>query len=471
MGESKGFLQYGRRQVRHRPINQRIHDFNETDLALSPDEIRTQAARCMDCGIPFCHGMGCPLKNRIPDFNELIYKGRWQQACNVLHSTNNFPEVTGRVCPAPCETACTLAVNDEPVLIRHIEFQIVERGFEEGWIRPLLPAHKTGKCVALIGSGPAGLAAAQQLARAGHNVTVFEKDEKIGGILRYGIPDFKLEKSILDRRLEQLAAEGVDFQAGVNVGEDISTRYLRRMFDCICLTVGAGQPRDLAVQGRGYENIVFAMDFLTAQNKVCSGEPINESKIITAKDKTVIVIGGGDTGSDCVGTARRQGASQIYQFEILPKPPDSRPPDTPWPMWPRIMRTSSSHEEGCNRRWSIMTKRFLGAETRLTQLEGCEVKWHKTADSWKLKEIPESEFSCQADLVILAMGFLHVAQDGLVRNLELKLDDSGNVAVDNFQTSQPWVFAAGDTVSGASLVVSAINSGRQAAAAIDKWLF
>ena len=470
MGESKGFLRYDRAEVGHRPIDQRIHDFKEMNLALTPDEIRTQAARCMDCGIPFCHGAGCPLKNRIPDFNELIYKGRWQQACDVLHSTNNFPEVTGRVCPAPCETACTLAVNDEPVLIRHIEFQIVERGFAEGWITPLVPAHKTGKRVAIVGSGPTGLAAAQQLARAGHDVTVFEKDEKIGGLLRYGIPDFKLEKSIIDRRLEQLSAEGVNFQTGVNVGEDISTRYLRRMFDCICLTAGAGRPRDLAVQGRGYENIVFAMDFLTAQNKLCSGEPINGSKMITAKGKTVIVIGGGDTGSDCVGTARRQGASQIHQFEILPKPPETRPPDTPWPMWPRIMRTSSSHEEGCDRRWSVMTKRFLGAETRLTQLEGCEVKWQKTADDWKLKEIPGSEFSCQADLVILAMGFLHVAQEGLVTDLELKRDGSGNVVVDNFQTSQPWVFAAGDTVSGASLVVSAIDSGRRAAAAIDKWL-
>ncbi|MHC5060579.1 MAG: glutamate synthase subunit beta [Planctomycetota bacterium] len=470
MGETKGFLRYDRAEVDHRPIEQRIHDFEEMDLALSPEHIRQQAARCMNCGIPFCHGAGCALANKIPDFNELIYKNRWQQACDLLHSTNNFPEITGRICPAPCETACTLAVNDKPVLIRHIEFQIVERGFAQGWIRPLPSARKTDKRVAVIGSGPAGLAAAQQLARAGHDVTVFEKDEKIGGLLRYGIPDFKLAKAVIDRRLEQLSAEGVNFQTGVNAGEDISTRYLRRMFDCICLTMGAGQARDLAVQGRGYENIIFAMDFLTAQNKACSGEPVNNPKTVTAKDKIVIVIGGGDTGSDCVGTARRQGAKEIHQFEILPKPPETRPPDTPWPMWPRIMRTSSSHQEGCKRRWSVMTKRFLGAETHLTKLEGCEIEWQKKATGWKLKEIPASEFTCRADLVILAMGFVHVVHEGLVKDLDLALDDRGNVAVDNFQTGQPWVFAAGDTQSGASLVVSAINSGRRAAAAINKWL-
>jgi len=470
MGEIKGFLKYKRHEVGHRPVKERIHDFSELDLPLTPDQIHQQAARCMDCGIPFCHGAGCPLKNSIPDINELVYEGRWEQACQMLHSTNNFPEITGRVCPAPCETACTLSINDEPVLIRHIEFQIVERGFKEGWIKPMPAKQKTGKKVAVIGSGPAGLATAQQLIRAGHSVIVFEKDEQIGGLLRYGIPDFKLFKSIIDRRLKQLIAEGVEFQTGVNVGEDISARYLKKMFDCICLTMGASQPRDLNIVGRGYENILFAMDYLEVQNKLCSGEDLDESVIITAKNKKVIVIGGGDTGSDCVGTARRQGAKEIHQLEILPEPPETRPPDIPWPMWPRMMRTTTSHEEGCDRQWSVCTKKFSGVETRVTQLHCCRVEWFQKNGTWKFKESPGTDFILDADLVLLATGFLHVAHDGLVKELGLKLDESGNIAVDNYQTSRPVVFAAGDTVSGASLVVRAIHSGRQAAAAIENWL-
>ncbi|MHC4259667.1 MAG: glutamate synthase subunit beta [Planctomycetota bacterium] len=470
MGEVKGFLKYGRAEVGHRPVDERVRDFGELDLPLTPDEIHEQAARCMDCGIPFCHGMGCPLKNCIPDLNELIYKGRWQQACDYLHSTNNFPEITGRVCPAPCEAACTLSINDEPVLIRHIEFQIVEHGFEQGWIKPMPATEKTGKRVAVVGSGPAGLAAAQQLARAGHDVVVFEKDERVGGLLRYGIPDFKLEKHIIDRRLEQLKAEGIEFQTGVNVGEDISARYLRKMFDCICLTMGAGQPRDLNIPGRGYENIIFATEYLSSQNKICSGEPVDESAVVSAKDKVVVVIGGGDTGSDCVGTARRQGAKKIYQLEILPKPPETRPPDTPWPMWPRIMRTSSSHEEGCERRWGVMTKKFTGYEIRVGQLHGCEVEWIRKSDGWKIKELPDTDFVLEAEIVILAMGFVHVVHEGLIKSLGLKLDEHDNVEVNDYQTSQPCVFAAGDAVSGTSLVVRAINSGRGAAVAIDKRL-
>jgi len=374
MGELKGFLKFPCQKVGKRPVEERIRDFEELELPLTPDEIHQQAARCMDCGIPFCHGAGCPLKNYIPDFNELVYKNRWRDACELLHSTNNFPEITARVCPAPCEAACTLAVNDEPVMIRHIENRIVERGFAEGWIKPHPAAKKTGKRIAIIGSGPAGLSAAQQLARAGHDVVVFEKDERVGGMLRYGIPDFKLQKHIIDRRIKQMLAEGVNFQTSVNVGEDISVRYLHQMFDCVLLAMGARQPRDIAVAGRGYENILFALDYLTVQNKLCSGESTDGSRIVTARDKDVVVIGGGDTGSDCVGTAQRQGARKIYQLEILPKPPETQPPDTPWPTWPRIMRTSSSHEEGCERLWAVMTKKFSGAETTVGELLYCQVE-------------------------------------------------------------------------------------------------
>jgi len=504
MGEVKDFLKYKRQEPAHRPVEQRIHDFGELDLPLTPDEIRQQAARCIDCGIPFCHGLGCPLENSIPDLNEMVYKGRWDRACRLLHATNNFPEITSRVCPAPCETACTLSVNDEPVLIRHIEYQIVERGFEHGWIKPQPAKDKTGKRVAVVGSGPAGLAAAQQLARAGHDVTVFEKDGRPGGMLRYGIPDFKLEKWVIDRRLEQLIAEGVQFQTSVSVGEDISTAYLRKMFDCILLAMGARQPRPLKVPGADLQNVVYALDYLTAQNRLNAGcsmldarySTSNEnrvSSIETAEGRVVVVIGGGDTGSDCVGTARRQGAKEIFQLEILPKPPDTRPPDTPWPMWPRIMRTTSSHQEGCERLWGVMTKQLAG-QGHVQQLHGCQVDWIKNANGWKVAELPGTDFTISCDLVLLAMGFLHVEHNGLVKNLGLQLDDKGNVVVDNFQTSpapielkqrlEPgkrtrlsiqdnWcggIFAAGDAICGASLVVQAIKTGRLAATAIDRWL-
>jgi glutamate synthase (NADPH) small chain len=471
MGEVKGFLRYKREPFGHRPVEERIKDFREMDLPLTPEAIINQAARCMDCGIPFCHGVGCPLSNRVPEFNELVYLGRWKEASDNLHSTNNFPEFTSRLCPAPCETACTLGISDEPVAIRQIENMITERAFREGWIKPFPAAKKTGRRIAIAGSGPAGLAAGQQLARAGHSVVVFEKSETVGGLLLYGIPDFKLEKHIIDRRLSQLTAEGVEFQTGVDVGEDISVNYLRKMFDCVCLAMGAGQPRDLNVPGRGYENILFAMDYLVMQNKLCQGQVTDSSQIISAKDKTVVVIGGGDTGSDCVGTARRQGAKEIYQLEILPQPPLTRPSDTPWPMWPRIMRTSSSHEEGCRRQWSIMTKKFTGdAEVSVKEVHACRVNWIKDSDGWKIEEIPGTEFVIKADLVLLALGFLHVNHNRLIKTLNLKFNQRGDIAVEDYQTSEPWVFAAGDSVSGASLVVRAIDSGRRAALAIDRWL-
>ena len=478
MAKPGGFMEHAREEVPHRPVGDRVRDYFEIDLPLPAERLTAQAARCMDCGIPFCHGVGCPVQNRIPDFNDLIYRGRWRDASDLLHSTNNFPEITGRVCPAPCEAACTLGINDSPVLIRHIEYQIVERAWSEGWITPLPAATRTGKRVAVVGSGPAGLAAAQQLARLGHHVTVFEKDDRIGGLLRYGIPDFKLDKEVIDRRLEQLTAEGVVFEAGVNVGSDVSGRYLRRSFDAVLLTMGAGWPRDLDVAGRKSDNVHFALDFLTQQNRRNAGGKIDPARAISAEGKIVAVIGGGDTGSDCVGSARRQGAKEIHQFEILPKPPAERPNSTPWPIWPSILRTSSSQEEGCTRRWSVLTKKLVGENGHVRELHGVEVDWNVAvplASSQARKsppfiEKPGTEFTQPVDLVLIAMGFMHVAHSGLIEELGLARDNRGNLAVDGFMTSVPGVFAAGDSVSGASLVVRAIQSAREAAAAMDLWL-
>jgi len=466
-----GFIEYRRRDVSHRPIQQRVGDYFEVDLPHPEEVLVRQAARCMDCGIPFCHGVGCPLANRIPEFNDLVYRGRWREALAILHATNNFPEITGRICPALCEASCTLGINDDPVLIKHIELQIVERGWAEGWIVPQPASRTSGKAVAVIGSGPAGLAAAQQLARMGHDVTVFEKDDRIGGLLRYGIPDFKLDKKILDRRIDQMRAEGVEFQADVAVGEDLSLKYLRERFDAICLTMGAQEPRDLDVRGRELTNVLFAMDFLRQQNRVNADPGAAGEFVGPAKDKVVAVIGGGDTGSDCVGTARRQGAKEIHQLEILPKPPEQRPDETPWPMWPMILRSSTSHEEGCRRRWNVLTRKLTGTGGRVSQLHGCEVQWAEKDGRWQMTETPGTEFTLEADLVLLAMGFVHVTRGGLVEKLGLELDSRGNVAVgDDFQTSEPGIFAAGDASRGASLVVHAIHAGRQAADAIDRWL-
>ena len=472
MASPTGFMQFGRVEIEQRAIEERIRDFNEINIPLAGEEINRQAARCMDCGIPFCHGAGCPVVNRIPEFNHLVYRRRWRDAAANLHCTNNFPEFTGRVCPAPCEAACTLAINDDAVNIKQIEYLIAERAFDEGWAAPVKPKYKTGKKVAVVGSGPAGLAAAQQLVRAGHEVVLYEKDDRLGGLLRYGIPDFKLEKRIIDRRMEQLAAEGVKFQPNVDVGEDVTGRYLQESFDAVCLCMGAGQPRPLDVPGADLNGVHYAMEFLTQQNRRVAGDSdaILGNAEILANGKHVVVIGGGDTGSDCVGTSVRQGARSIHQLEILPKPPQDANPDTPWPFWPQILRTSSSHQEGCRRQWSVLTKQLRGRDGCVTGLTGCEVDWQRGPKGWEMKERPGTDFSLDADLVLLGTGFLHVVQTGIVQQLGLDFDQHGNVRADDWMSSVPGVFAAGDTRRGASLVVHAINEGRQAAAAIDEWL-
>lgn len=472
MGNPTGFLQYPRVEVGHRSVQDRIQDWHEIDQPLVDRVLTQQAARCMDCGIPFCHAVGCPLQNRIPEFNDLAYRDRWEEAAENLQSTNNFPEITGRVCPAPCEAACTLALNDRAVNIKQIEYQIAERAFANDWVQPLRPKQKTGKHVAVIGSGPSGLAAAQQLARAGHGVVVYEKDDRLGGLLRYGIPDFKLEKHILDRRLEQMVAEGVKFEPNVNVGVQITAAELRKRYDAILLCMGAGQPRELRVPGVELNGVHFAMDFLTQQNhRVAGDHPLHPARSpITAKDKHVIVVGGGDTGSDCVGTSIRQEAASVTQLEILPQPPENRSPDTPWPFWPKMMRTSSSQEEGCQRRWSTLTKSLTGSEGRVTHLHACVVAWKQGPKGWQMQEIPGTEFTLLADLVLIAMGFVHVIHPGIVTDLGVELTGHGNVVVNNWMSSVPGIFAAGDTVRGASLVVHAINQGRQCAAACDEWL-
>ncbi|MBN1350393.1 glutamate synthase subunit beta [candidate division KSB1 bacterium] len=472
MDRLPGFMQIKRQDAPKRPVPERIKDYKELEIPLSPEQILEQSARCMDCGIPFCHALGCPVENRIPDWNHALNKGHWRTALTLLHSTNNFPEITGRICPAPCEAACTLSLDSVGVNIRQLELQIAERGWDEGWIHAEPAAFKTGKRIAVIGSGPAGLAAAQQLARLGHDVVIFEKANRIGGLLRYGIPDFKLEKWVLERRLDQLQQEGVRFECEVDAGIDISVRYLLRTSDAMIIATGACVQRFLQIPGRQLGGIHFAMEYLEQQNRKNAGETIAPEMEISARDKDVVVIGGGDTGADCVGTARRQGANEITQIELLPQPPRERMPLNPWPTVPQILRTSSAHEEGCFRLWRILTKEFIGDEGKVTHLTGCQLDWSDTPENGNMQftEIPGSEFKLKADLVLLALGFIHTEQGRLVTDLGVQFDKRGNILVDQSNmTSLAGVFAAGDCVQGASLVARAIYQGRRAAQGIEQY--
>jgi glutamate synthase (NADPH/NADH) small chain len=464
MGKTTGFLEYTRELPLRRPPADRINDWFEVYQDFPEDRVRTQGARCMDCGVPFCH-TGCPLNNVIPDWNDLVYRDRWRDAIRALHATNNFPEFTGRICPAPCEAACVLGINEPPVTIKVIEKTIIEHAFREGWIRPEPPPMRTGKRVAVVGSGPAGLAAAQQLNRAGHWVTVFEKADRIGGLLRYGIPEFKMEKRVLDRRLDQMIAEGVEFKTNAHVGETISGDELRNKFNAILLAGGAENPRDLPVEGRELRGIHFAMEFLPQQNKRCAGDEVLNQ--ILATGQRVVIIGGGDTGADCLGTSHRQKAASVHQFEILPRPPEERAPQTPWPLWPLQLRVESSHEEGGIRDWSIATTKFTGDE----QGRVCKLHAIRVSPAPKFEPIPGTEFTLDVDLVLLAMGFTGPRPGGILDQLGVALDARGNVAANaDYSTNVPGVYAAGDMRRGQSLVVWAIAEGRNAASGITRYL-
>ncbi len=463
MGKPTGFLEYPRELGTYEPPAERVRHYREFVSLPEPTTLQRQGARCMDCGIPFCH-QGCPVNNMIPDWNDLVFRNRWREALEVLQSTNNFPEFTGRVCPAPCEASCTLNLQDQPVTIKNIELAIVERGWQEGWIRPDTSKPRTGKTVAVVGAGPAGMAAAQQLARAGHSVTLFEKNAAVGGLLRYGIPDFKLEKKYIERRAEQMRAEGVDIRCNVAVGKDLAVETLMRDFDAVVLTGGSEKPRDLPVPGRALDGVHFAMDFLTQQNRRNAGEAITGAEIL-ATGKHVVVIGGGDTGADCVGTSNRQGAASVTQLEIMPKPPVHEEKGTTWPLWPNKLRTSSSHDEGCARMWSVTTQAFKGADGKVKGLNCVHV-------DDKLKPVAGTEFELQAELVLLAMGFVHPVHEGMLDALGVARDQRGNVRADTsaYRTSVDKVFAAGDMRRGQSLVVWAIREGRQCARAVDEFL-
>jgi len=464
MGKLGAFLEIHRVEPRKRPIEERIHDFKEYTLPVVGQAIQDQGARCMDCGIPFCHS-GCPLGNLIPDWNDAVYRGRWRDALDISKATNNFPEFTGRICPAPCEAACVLDINDQPIAIKQIEQAISDTAFGNGWIQPEPPSFRTGRTAAVIGSGPAGMAAAAQLNEAGHQVTLFERNDRIGGLLRYGVPDFKLDKGVVQRRVDLMEAEGIEMRTGVEVGRDISADELREQFDAVVICTGSTVPRDLPVPGRELDGVHFAMEYLEQRNRFVAGDeaPLQP---ISAAGKHVIIIGGGDTGADCLGNSHREEPASITQFELLPEPPPERPDDlTPWPRWPLIMRTSGAHEEGGDRRYSVMTTHFAGEDGRVTELHG-----HEVGPPPSFEKIEGSEFTLKADLVLLAMGFLHTQHEGLVEQLGVTLDTRGNIIDSDWSTSVPGVFAAGDARRGQSLVVWAIAEGRQAAAACDRYL-
>ena len=475
MGKPTGFLEIERRDRAYEPREARLKTWREFTKPLPVGDLRQQAARCMNCGIPFCH-TGCPVNNLIPDWNDLVWRDQWRAALETLHSTNNFPEFTGRICPAPCEAACTLNIDDNSVTIKTIECQIVDRGWEEGWITPEAPARQTGKRVAVIGSGPAGLACAQQLARAGHDVTVFEKNDRAGGLLRYGIPDFKMEKPLIDRRIAQMQAEGVTFRTGVEIGGTVSMDDIARDFHAVVMAGGAENPRGLDLPPHNFSGVHFAMDFLTQQNKRNAGDAEDVAApmgAISAKGKHVVVIGGGDTGSDCIGVSNRQGAASVTQLEIMPEPPARENKALTWPDWPLKLRTSSSQDEGCERDFAVTTRRAVGQDGRLTALECARLEWTQDLDGrMRMTEIPDSRFELKADLVLLAMGFLGPAPEGLVEQAAVTLDTRGNVAanVDDYHTSRSRVFACGDMRRGQSLVVWAIREGRQCAQAVDAHL-
>lgn len=472
MGDVRGFLKVRRKEASYRPVCERVEDFEEVAVPLTSEEASHQASRCMDCGTPFCH-WGCPLGNQIPEWNDLAFKGEWEKAFRLLSSTNNFPEITGRVCPATCEYSCVLGINDEPVTIRQNELSIIEKAFDAGMVKPRVRERRTGKKIFVVGSGPAGLACADQLNKAGHDVTVYEKDDKSGGLLRYGIPQFKLDKRVLDRRLELMRKEGIEFVTGMLVGRDIPSGELLSKADALCLALGSGCPRDIPIEGRDLNGIHFAMEYLTQGNRIAAGEKIPADKLISAEGKKVVVIGGGDTGSDCVGTANRQKAACVVQIELLPKPPDQRTEEYPWPRYPVVLKTSSSHEEGASREWAVLTKRFLGRAGKVTGLECARVEFVKSPVTGRLemKEMENSRFPVEADLVIIAAGFVHPEQGGIVSELGLELDERKNIKTgQEMMTSVKKVFSAGDSRRGQSLVVWAISEGRKCAHNIDKYL-